>query len=246
MKKNIIILIIFAFILIIVGFLLIGENKNLEENGDTKVIIPKETQSLCYYYSKEINNGQYDKAWLRLNITGENVSGEFNNSPAEKDSKIGTIEGTVGPLNQKIMGRTANLWWNYLSQGLQIKQELIAEFGDGSASVASGEMINQGDGVYIYKDKSQLTYTPTLGQIQCENLDEMITVEKYVRDNIKTIATDKPVLGGSWYVVSIIVNPALHRGEVTYEDGHIQSNATFEYEFNNTTKSVVINKFEVK
>jgi len=82
---------------------------------------------------------------------------------------------------------------------------------------------------------------------QVVNLEtEISIVEDYVRNNIKTIATDKPVLGGSWYVVSILIEDELKLGLVTYEDGHIQSSAMFEYEFNNETKEVVIKNFETK
>ena len=54
-------------------------------------------------------------------------------------------------------------------------------------------------------------------------------VEKYIRDNIKTIVAEKPVLGGSWYVTSIDVNPLTKTGTMEYEDGHIQGKAIFEY-----------------
>jgi len=59
--------------------------------------------------------------------------------------------------------------------------------------------------------------------------DEVVIVKKYVRDNIKTIAIDKPVLGGSWYVVSINIDKESKTGDVVYEDGHIQSKADFKY-----------------
>ena len=54
-------------------------------------------------------------------------------------------------------------------------------------------------------------------------------VENYVRANIKTLATDQPVLGGSWYVVSVSVDEAAGMGQVVYEDGHIQSEANFNF-----------------
>jgi len=76
-------------------------------------------------------------------------------------------------------------------------------------------------------------------------LDEKITVEGYVRANIKDVATDKAVLGGTWYVVSINVEEVVNRGSVVYEDGHIQSAGTFSYKFDSTTGAVTIEKFTV-
>lgn len=243
MKKKIIILIVVA-LLLIAGFFFVKNNKVISPTIDKE--IQKNPVSLCYYYSNKTDQGLYDKTWLRLNIKGENVSGEFDNYPAEKDSKIGTFEGTVGPLNQKTTGRTASLLWNSLAEGMQVKEELNVEFGDGSASALYGEMVDRGDGVYVYKDKKELSFGSSLGQISCEDLDEIIAVEKYVKDNIKTIATNKPVLGGSWYVTSIFVNYTLDEGTVTYEDGHIQSKAIFGYSFDSNTKNIVIKKFEIQ
>jgi hypothetical protein len=57
----------------------------------------------------------------------------------------------------------------------------------------------------------------------------MVAVEKYIRDNIKTIAIEKPVLGGSWYVTSVYVNPSTKTGTVRYEDGHIEKKSNFRY-----------------
>ena len=93
--------------------------------------------------------------------------------------------------------------------------------------------------VYLNKDGKPLKNVDE-GTI---NIEEKSTVEKYIRDNIKTIATDSPVLGGSWYVVSVEVFPLLDSGTVVYEDGHIQSNSNFTYDYDKNTKDIVIKSF---
>lgn len=60
-------------------------------------------------------------------------------------------------------------------------------------------------------------------------LNDQILVEKYFRENIKTLAPEKPVLGGSWYVLSVEINTYKKTGIVVYEDGHIQGKASFHY-----------------
>jgi len=75
--------------------------------------------------------------------------------------------------------------------------------------------------------------------------NEKVTVEGYVRENIKDIATDKAVLGGTWYVVSIDLDEVADRGSVVYEDGHIQSAGTFSYKFDSTTGAVTTENFTV-
>jgi hypothetical protein len=77
-------------------------------------------------------------------------------------------------------------------------------------------------------------------------IEEKILVENFVRENIKTIATNEEVLGGSWYVTSIFTDEALNQGTVTYEDGHIESKATFSYDFDEKTGKVTVLKFEIQ
>ena len=242
-------IIIIILILIIVGgiFLSIQYNKKGDKKAEVisdKItdITPQETRSLCYYRSDKTNSQFNDKAWLKINVTGEKVTGEFQNLPAESDSKVGTCEGTMGPLDQTSRSRNANVWWDSLAEGMNVKEELEIKWGDGSATVGFGEMVDRGDGVYIYKDKTNLYYIKAMDQIDCVNLDEKLLVEKYIRDNIATIATNKAVLGGTWYVISVNVVPSTNTGEVTYEDGHIKSKATIKYEYNEVNKTVSIVK----
>lgn len=59
--------------------------------------------------------------------------------------------------------------------------------------------------------------------------DDVAMVERYVRVHISEIAPEQAVLGGTWYVTSVLVNPSLKTGSVSYEDGHIMGNANFSY-----------------
>ena len=207
----------------------------------------KEPISICYANIKATDRNFYDQFLLRLDLAGDKVTGNFVSSPAEKDLKIGTFAGTVGALDQKAMARTADVIWDASAEGTQNKEELIISFGDGSASILGGEMVDQGDGVYVYKDKTKLTPSyPELSQTDCVNFDEIKIVEKYIKDNIKTIATNKPVLGGSWYTLYVGANPGADEALVMYEDGHIQSKAKIFYQYDSATQKVTISKFEVK
>ena len=242
-------IILFVIFVIVSGVYLLGNSKK-EKSSAPEIIDETKKEdtktSLCYLYFKKTDRNFYDEAWLKMDLTGEKVVGEFRNLPAEKDSKVGSFEGTVSVLNQQSMSRTADVWWNSFAEGMREKEELLINFGDGNAKVFFGEMVDRGDGVYVYKDKSTLKYGPELNQISCEDLNEKLTVEKYVRDNIKTIATNKEVLGGTWNVISVTAIPSVNTGDVIYEDGHIESTATFGYEFNQQDNSVSIKNFIVK
>jgi len=216
------------------------QNESLLNEEEDKII------SMCYYRTDKTETGLYDKSWIRIDIDGDKVKGEFQNLPAEKDSKVGKFDGTVGPVVKEKMARVANVVWDSFAEGMNNKEELIFEFGDGSATVAFGEMVNRGDGVYVYKDKANLFYQETMSQIDCEDLEEKIYMEKYVRDNIDSIAKQQEVLGGSWYVLNVYIDANNNRGEVLYEDGHIQASADFSYEYNKTSSNVNMTSFEEK
>lgn len=230
MKK----IILLILVVLILGGLVYFLNPQ-KEKIPTTIIEKSELVTLCY---------SSDEAWLKINTLGEKITGEFHNLPLEKDSKIGTFKGEVGPLDPFIMGRKANVWWEAHGEGTIITEELLLEFGEGSATLAFGEMIDRGDGFYIYKDKENLYYIDQLSQIDCASLEETLVVKKYIKENIKTIATDEEVLGGSWYVNSVNVNTWNNNGEVIYEDGHIKSNANFNYDYNEYTQEIEITEFK--
>ena len=73
-------------------------------------------------------------------------------------------------------------------------------------------------GFYIFEKSSKNVNTDTA------------LIESYIRENIRSITPEKPVLGGQWYVVDIQINESDKSGTVVYEDGHIQQKASFNYE----------------
>jgi hypothetical protein len=243
MKATIIILIIAVIIILGVFFM----------RSSTSVTLPSpspqtsSTQNLCYYFSQKTSRGFFDRAWTRLNITPDNkVTGEFYNYPAETDSKWGTFTGTVAPSNPEIRGQRAELMWDTHAEGMEATEELWIQFNEDNATPLYGAMMNRGDGVYVYQDKSALTPGFVQNKIDCGELNEMQAIEKYMRDNISTVATNKAAVGGTWYVVTVNLTPENNSGDVVYEDGHLQSRAHFTYTFDPITKNITIVSFEVQ
>lgn len=177
-------------------------------------------------------NGFYDKYTLRmsLNNTEKTVSGELNFLPAEKDSKTGEFEGSVSDVDDILMARKIDAWWDTMAEGMNTKEELKIIFGEGVASILLGEMEDRGDGVYVYKYPDSNDYDLELRDISCSEIDEREKVEKYLRENIVSLSPVKAVLGGNWYVLSVLLNPNEDSGVVIYEDGHIQEKRDFIYE----------------
>jgi hypothetical protein len=134
----------------------------LKNKKESVAIVPvaKEPIAMCYQYSKETSRGYVDRVWLAMNITGDKydkVKGEYQTLLAEKDSKVGTFEGIVGPMDPIISGRIADVWWNSLGEGMRVTEQLKIVFGEGSAAAMGGEMVDRGDGTYVYKDVTKLT-----------------------------------------------------------------------------------------
>ncbi|MEI6580556.1 MAG: hypothetical protein WCO07_00070 [bacterium] len=235
MKKILIYIVLVTVVLI--GIIVYFVNTKKEEVAI--IPTPKEPIAMCYQYQKETSRGFVDRVWLEMNITGDNgnkVTGEYQTLLAEKDSKVGTFTGTIGPMNPEISGRIADVWWDSLGEGMRVTEQLRILFGEGSATALGGEMVDRGDGTYIYKDITKLTPGIQMSQIDCGRLQDQNLVEKYVRENINTIVKEKPVLGGSWYATVININPLTKSGTMllTYEDGHIQRKSEFNYTINGT------------
>lgn len=204
----------------------------VQENPEYFLPTEEKVFNLCFYKEEKVSEELSDVSMLKMTISGNSVSGTYRNIPAEKDSKIGDFSGTVGIVVPEIMGRIADVWWNSFAEGMQTKEELRIIFGEGNASVGYGEMVDRGDGVYIYKNKDEISFWQDLTDVSCDFLDDKIIVEKYIKDNIKSLVEENPVLGGSWFAYNIKVNPNNKSGEFTYEDGHILGKMTFEYERN--------------
>jgi uncharacterized protein YxeA len=234
---------------LVIGILIVGvviasyfvyRNNNVEQ-GTGGIVINDQAVSttttttgnnpieMCYRYYQKTPIGLYDRAYLKLSLTGSEVSGEYNNLPAEKDSKTGTFTGAVGPMDEAISARTADVWWNVSAEGMQAVEQLKIQFGEGSAAALFGEMMDSDDGRYIYRNPSNLTPGFQMSQTDCEAMTDRMTVDNYLRKNIKTIAPKAAPVGGTWFVTSTTVDTINKTGLVEYEDGHVIEKRPFSY-----------------
>lgn len=189
-----------------------------------------QSQKLCFAsYAPVVSTGMQDVYTLTMTLAGTEVSGELELFPAEKDSKVGAYTGTVTAVDRMSMSRTIHAWWDTHAEGMQTTEELNIIFGEGTASIGMGAMKDRGDGVYVYDDATQLSYDLSLTDIGCDELTERENVSQYLREHIATLATEQPVLGGTWYVTLYTIDALTNTGVVTYEDGHIQHTSNFSY-----------------
>jgi hypothetical protein len=187
MKNSKYILVVIIFVLAV--FLLVSKKKadTVPTPAPEKITVKEEIKDtkqpieLCFAkFGVPDKNGFYDQYTLRLNLSGEKVKGELNLLPRDKDRKTGEIEGTVGKVDPKMMARQADLWWFTSTEGMSVKEELRIIFGEGTAEIGFGEMMDRGDGVYVYKDTTKLNYSLQLTDVACTDFTERVNVEDYL------------------------------------------------------------------
>lgn len=245
-KQSIFIIVLLIIIITILGFIFRKESTVVPNENTTTNNEDQQPQELCYYRAYKTDRNFYDVFWLKVNTLGNKITGEYHNLPAEKDSKVGTFEGNITSQDPITKNKQSFVMWDSFAEGMNVTEELFVDFGENNARIGFGESFDRGDGVYVFKDKTNLFLQTPMNKIDCDSLDEKSFVEKYIRENITTIATNNAVLGGTWYVLSVMVNPLSHTGEILYEDGHIQSEATFIYNYEKNPQGVTVTKFEVK
>ena len=224
--------IVLIIVLILASFYLI-QNKKTKNIVEAPIVenISKEPISLCFVnFGEKQVSGFYDKYTLKMNLLGDKVDGYLKLLPAEKDSARGSFEGSVSAVDPYAMARTIDSWWIREGEGLVEKSQLRIIFGEGTANIGFGEMQENPDGSYFYKDISKIDYSLALTDYSCLDLEEREQVEEILSKNINTLSPVPPVLGGTFYVLNTDLDLVNNSGTVIYEDGHIQEKRIFNYE----------------
>jgi hypothetical protein len=84
-----------------------------------------------------------------------------------------------------------------------------------------------------------------MSQTNCESLQEMLVVEKYIRDNIETIVPKEPKMKDVWYYATVLnINSLAKTGTmlVTYENGQMQKEINFSYSKNGSEIKINLEK----
>lgn len=73
-----------------------------------------------------------------------------------------------------------------------------------------------------------------------DDATEINIVSEYIKSHINDLALEKPILGGTWYITDVQVDPVNNSGSATYEDGHIQGRIVFKYNIDSKTNNISI------
>lgn len=83
--------------------------------------------------------------------------------------------------------------------------------------------------LFFYKGNSTQQAVVQEEMEQSEQQGKLMSIESYVTQNISLLSPEKEVLGGTFYVTKIEVEPEEKKGYVEYEDGHVAFAADFTY-----------------
>ena len=152
-------------ILILACFIMIAVSCNSENAGkqrsdsSSEVIAvdttftashPKKSSSDCYVYIKN-----RDTASLKLNIEGEELTGELDYKLFEKDSNKGKIAG-------EMKGDTIIAEYTFDSEGMRSVREVVfVKKDDGNIYEGTGEVMEKG-GKMVFKDRAALKFSPAM------------------------------------------------------------------------------------
>lgn len=229
LQRIFVLLVVVIVAVVIIGLVraprvIVPETEPIVDNS----VVATEKQNVCFYSEKSITATRADIAWMKATITGNRIEGELRNLPSEKDSKIGLFDGSISAADAAGV-RKIDAIWQTRAEGMETPEQVIIKLLAEKAEVGFGEMVDRGDGTYVYKTPDAIPYFNSISSVPCTELNERIVVDQYIRENIASMITAKPVLGGKWYVTSLSLDLKEKSGSVAYEDGHIQKKATFDY-----------------
>ncbi|MCD8494984.1 MAG: hypothetical protein LRY46_02660 [Candidatus Pacebacteria bacterium] len=187
------------------------------------------TESLCYFRNAPAAFEMYDRSWLILNLSPENITGLYVNEPSMTDSRHTEILNLESLLVHEDMLQ-ADLTTRVTAEGMTTIEQFFVRFNALRADIAFGEMEYRSEtDDYLYRNPGNL-FWQNLNTIPCDDLDDHIIVTDYVRKNIATIAPVDAVHGGTWYVTAVTLDPSTQTGMVRFEDGHILESLPFAYD----------------
>ena len=104
--------------------------------------------------------GPIDSLYIRLDVLGELANGVYKWLPQEKDRMTGYFQGSIDD-------SLVTAVYTYAAEGKTRKQEVLFKREGKALRVATGEM-EESEGVYLFKDKSQVAYGDPIPEVDCK------------------------------------------------------------------------------
>ncbi len=117
---------------------------------------PSTDETLCF----ELKEGK-DLTTVKLIMKGDEIRGEMNWAPWEKDGAVGTLKG-------KKVGNEIVADYDYVIEGSNQSEEKIFKIEGDKLLIKEGELIEGKDGKLIMKDPAKATFKETLVKVNCK------------------------------------------------------------------------------
>lgn len=159
---------IFVIGVLVILFFVVRSNKTkLAEVVSNEATPQTQLERLCFAASFPYGDqGFSDKYALTVIVEGEEAGGELLFVPAEKDSKTGVFSGVVSMSNIDSQERALSAFWETNGEGMKVTEELKITFTKDLAKIGFGEMVDRGDGVYVYSNA--VDYSLELPMVVCD------------------------------------------------------------------------------
>ncbi len=112
-------------------------------------------ETLCF----ELKEGK-DITTVKLIIKGDEITGEMNWTPWEKDGAVGTLKG-------KKVGNEIVVDYDYMIEGSNQSEEKIFKIDGDKLLIKEGELIEGKDGKLVMKDPVKAVFKETLVKVKC-------------------------------------------------------------------------------
>lgn len=116
---------------------------------------PSTDETLCF----ELKEGK-DLTTVKLIMKGDEITGEMNWTPWEKDGAVGTLKG-------KKVGDEIVADYDYVIEGSNQSEEKIFKIEGDKLLIKDGELIEGKDGKLKMKDPAKATFKETLVKVKC-------------------------------------------------------------------------------
>lgn len=153
-------------LIIFVALIACQSKKNETEMTDTTSVMSADTvatatkpstdETLCF----ELKEGK-DITTVKLIMKGDEIMGEMNWTPWEKDGAVGTLKG-------KKVGDEIVADYDYVIEGSNQSEEKIFKIDGDKLLIKEGELIEGKDGKLIMKDATKAIFKETLVKVSCK------------------------------------------------------------------------------
>ncbi len=129
----------------------------------TEITEPEETMLTniyCFVSSYGVNPNYQDTTRVKLTIIGDEVTGNYDWIPAEKDSARGTLTGTI-------KNGIITAIYDYMIEGSKQKEEVVFKMEVNQLLVKKGEL-EEVDGILKLKNPATAEFSEVIPRVICK------------------------------------------------------------------------------